>query len=378
MFRRIFITQLRVTLADRSTVFWALAFPLILATLFHFAFASLNDTDIFKAVNVAVVDNAAYGLDAPLRTSLAALDSGNKKVLNVQLAETKDAALQLLTDTKVDGVIETDGVRSTVTVRGDIGFNETIIKTAVEQSLQTTSAITAALTKDPRVAAKIGNIGATNYLNDTTNTSLDRTVIYFYSLIGMTCLYAGFFGIYAVNRAEANLSKLGARLAVSPVSKWYALLAGLCASYTMALGGQALLYVYLTKILGVNFGVDIWPILLVMALGSLAGIAVGTFIGAGSKRSELVKINTLTVGTMLCSLLAGMMGTTGLKHLIDQQAPLLAAINPVNVISDALYATYYFGIGERYWHDLMFLGVFAVVMIVAAWLVTRRKTYASL
>jgi ABC-2 type transport system permease protein len=378
MFLRIFITQLRIAFADRATVFWAMAFPLILATLFHFAFAGLNSTDMFKPVNVAVVDNASYQADTSLRSSLTALDSGDKKILSVQSVTTKDAALQLLTDTKVDGVIESDGVHSTVTVRGDVGFNETIIKTAVEQSLQTTSATTAALAHDPSATTKLGSVGATSYLHDTTNESLDRTVIYFYSLIGMACLYAGFFGIYSANRTEANLSTLGARLTVSPVSKWYALLAGLSASYVLALTGQGLLYGYLTAVLGVNFGVQVWPILLIMALGSLAGLAVGTFIGAGSKRSEIAKINTLTVGTMLCSLLAGMMGSTGLKHLIDQQAPLLAAINPVNVISDALYATYYFGIGERYWHDLLFLALFAGVAIGAAWLMTRRKTYASL
>ena len=90
------------------------------------------------------------------------------------------------------------------------------------------------------------------------------------------------------------------------------------------------------------------------------------------------KVVMLLIVIMVCSLLAGMMGTTSLKHMIDQQTPILAAINPVNLISDALYSTYYFGVGERYWLDLALLGVFSIVVAVGAWLASRRKSYASL
>lgn len=39
MFWRLFITQLRTTLADKATVFWTIMFPVILGTLFNFAFS---------------------------------------------------------------------------------------------------------------------------------------------------------------------------------------------------------------------------------------------------------------------------------------------------------------------------------------------------
>lgn len=378
MFWKIFITQLKVTLADRPTLFWALLFPLILGTLFHFAFGGLNKVDGFTAVPVAIVNDAAYKSDTALSSSIAALTSGDGAILKATNVDNKNAALVLLTDQKVDGIIESDGSHGTVTVHGVSGsFNETIIKTAVEQSVQTTSAVSAALAKDSMVGAKLGALG-TNYLKDTTNENVDRTVIYFYSLIGMACLYAGYFGLYAVNRTEANLSKLGARLAVSPVSKIMALLAGTSAGLVIAIAGQLLLYTYLTQVLNVNFGAASWAILLIMLVGCVIGVAIGVLIGAASKRTENGKINLLSIGTLLCSVLAGMMGTQSLKHFIDQSAPLLAAINPVNTISDALYATYYFGIGQRYWFDITILLTFAAVMMFTAWMAVRRKTYASL
>lgn len=378
MFWRNFTTSLRVTIADKSTVFWAIVFPLVLATLFHFAFSNMNAMDEFKAVPVAVVGTTSYQADTSLNESLKGLTDGDSAILTVTKVSSKEDALNRLDAKAVDGIIESDGSVATITVRGDTGFNETIIKTAVEQSVQTTSAITAALQYDPSVASKLSAIGSTSYLHDTTSNSVDRTIIYFYSLIGMACLYAGFFGIYGANRTEANLSQLGARLAVSPVGKLKTLLASFLASYAVALFGQAVLFVYLTKVLGVNFGGATWPTLLVMAIGSITGLAIGTLIAAGTKFNENAKINILTVSIMICSLLAGMMGSTGLKHMIDQDAPLLAAVNPVNSISDALYATYYFGIGERYWSDVLYLSVFTIIALLVAWLITRRKTYASL
>lgn len=378
MFWRLFKTNLRVTLADRPLVFWGVMFPLILGTLFNFAFASLNSIDEFKSIPVAIVDSSAYQSDKNLNMSLGSLTSGDKKILDAKKVSDTDKAISLLNDQEVDAVIESDGSQATITVRGATGFNETIVKTAVEQSIQTTSAIVSTLQKNPEVMTKLGDVGRTNYLNDTTNSDLDRTAIYFYSLIGMACLYAGFFGIYGVNRTQANLTKLGARLSASPISKAQALLSTLGASYVIILGAQLLLYLFLTQTLGIHFGPDTWAVLLVMALGSLAGLALGTLIGAGSTRSENFKTSVLLAGTMIGSMLAGMMGTTSLKYLIDQNAPLLAAINPVNSITDALYATYYFGVGERYWQDILFLSIFAVVSIIGAWLVTRRKTYASL
>lgn len=378
MFWRLFKTNLRLTLADRPLVFWAVMFPLILAVLFNFAFASLNDLDDFETIPVAIVNDTSYKSDKTLNMSLNALTSGENKLFDAKIVGTREDAAKLLDSQEVDAIIESNGSEATIGVRGATGFNETIVKTAVEQSLQTTSAIVSTLHKSPQIAPKLSSIGSTNYLNDTTNTNLDRTAIYFYSLIGMACLYAGFFGIYAVNRTQANLTKLGARLSASPIGKAQAIMSGLGSSYVIILAAQLILYLFLTKVLSIHFGPDTWAILLVMALGSLAGLALGTFIGAASTRSENFKTSLLLSGTMIGSMLAGMMGTTSLKYMIDQNVPILAAINPVNSIADALYSTYYFGVGERYWQDLIFLAIFTVVAIIAAWISTRRKTYASL
>ena len=48
MFWHIFRYNLKSDLRDRALVFWTLAFPLILATLFGMAFANLGQTEGFQ------------------------------------------------------------------------------------------------------------------------------------------------------------------------------------------------------------------------------------------------------------------------------------------------------------------------------------------
>ena len=40
---------------DKSLMFWCFAFPLLLGTMFSFAFGSINKPDSFSAIPVAVV-----------------------------------------------------------------------------------------------------------------------------------------------------------------------------------------------------------------------------------------------------------------------------------------------------------------------------------
>ncbi len=378
MFGRLFKTQLKVTLHDRTMVFWTILFPLILGTMFYFAFSNLSSIGKIEPISVAVVNNDSYQANQSLNQSLKSLSNGESKILEIQKVKTSGEGVDLLNEQKVTGLIESIDETAKVTVKGTDSLNETIVKTAVEQSIQINSSITDALTKNPQTFTKLNQIGTTNYLKNSTESSGDMSVIYFYTLIGMACIYASFFGIYAVNRIEANQSKLAMRLAVSPVSKAKALLAGLSSGYLVALLGQILLYFYLTAALGVDFGDNSLAVFAVMVVGSLAGVMLGAFVGIASSKSENTKINILLAISMAGSLLAGMMGTSTIKYMIDQHLPILGLVNPVNLISDALFATYYFGVGDRYWLNLTCLGIFIVATAIATWFISRRKSYASL
>ncbi len=377
MFRRIFLTQLKVLLHNRTLVFWTLAFPLILGTLFNTAFSDLNSAFKFDPVNIAVVNDDAFKSDQSVQMTVKRLSEGDERVFNTTYVDAKTASMKLA-DQLVDGVISIENGKPLVAVRGS-GVNETIIKTALDQALQTSTAVMEAMQKNPSLATTgaLGSIGTTNYLKDASGI-VDRTVVYFYSLIGMACMYAALFGIFTVNQREANLSTLGARLSITPARKSVTLVSSLLACFVVAYGGGLVLYAFLTIILHVTFGSQGSAILLVMALGCLAGISLGMLVGAAIKKNENTKTGIVIAITMAGSFLAGMMGTESIKYSVDQHAPWLAAINPVNNISDALLSLYYFGGGEHFYTSLAYLSIFVAVCLVASGLLLRKKQYASL
>ena len=45
---------------SRALMFWTLVFPFALAIMFNMAFARLHDEEVFEAIDIAVVDDAAF------------------------------------------------------------------------------------------------------------------------------------------------------------------------------------------------------------------------------------------------------------------------------------------------------------------------------
>lgn len=381
MFAHIFLNQLKIILRNKEVLFWTLSFPILLGFLFNMAFSNLNSGFVFEVVNIAVVNDSEYQQNIELSSSIEMLSKkGDSQVFETRYIDDGAQAEKLLDEKLIDGYIQIKNGEPTVIVQGS-GINQTIIKTAIDQSLEMNNSVKSAIAYNPsilqsNILAEIGIVDG--YMNDVTNKSADRTVLYFYTLIGMACLYSGLFGIIAVNQNEANLSKLGARLGTTPANRFTILIASLSAGFVVSYFGALMLYIFLAYILRINFGENSLLILFTMLFGCLAGITLGMLVGACNKRSENVKTGLLIGVTMSFSFLAGMMGTTSIKHMIDVNAPVLAFINPVNLISDALFSTYYFGVSGRFWIDIVGLGCFIIVSILLSWLFLRKKKYASL
>jgi len=378
MFWHVFKNRLKITLRDREMLFWLFGFIFIMATLFNWAFAELNNSIQFEPVEVAVVQDANFKENIGLQEAIKTLSEGDSKLLDVQETDSHDKAMQKLTDKDVGAVISVVDEKPKVEVLKN-GFSESLVKVAIDQSLQASHAVIETIQADPSLIQSdhLDNLGQTEYV-EPESQDMDHTAIYFYALIGMSCIMAGSLGLLSVNQGEANLSQLGKRLSASPASKRTVLMANLGASYVVSLVAQLLLYAYLAHVLQINFGPDAWAILLAILLGPLAGLALGTLIGASNQWNDNIKNGILVGVTMTGAMLAGMMGSEILKHQIDRNLPWLNAINPVNTVSDALFSVYYFGVGERYWLNLIYILGFTVVAIFISWLFLRRKRYDSL
>lgn len=373
--------RLKCFLKDRQMIFWTLAFPLLLATLFNLAFANLSEIDTFLKIPVAVVDDNAYRQNTSLQMALnaAAMDSADGGLLDLTLTDAVTAS-QLLADGQVDGIISQDPQLHLVVKSS--GLNQTILKSFLDDYSQTVQALADIATGNPQVQFE-SLLSVVEDRRDyiaalpISKDMLNSTVIYFYSLIAMTALYGGFWGMRIVNENQANLSAQGARVSVAPVHKLLRLMVDIGAALVIQYLIILIVIAYIRLALGYSFGNQLSWILLASLVACFTGIAFGSCIGAAVKTGEGVKTGILIGSTMIMSLFSGMM-YHGIKYIVTRAMPIMAYINPANLITDAFLALYYDGASARYFTNLLILLAFGLMFSLLTFAVLRRQRYASL
>jgi ABC-2 type transport system permease protein len=347
------------------------------------AFTNITANENFKDINVAVVNNSAYQKNEYFKSFLEKLSKGKDKVFNLTVAG-KAEAEKLLDNSKVDGYILVDTNVSLVVKES--GLNQSIIKSVLDEYIQTSSAVTSISAANPSAIQNGLLQSADKRLEYTKNLKLgtkdkpDSIVNYFYSLIAMSCFYGSFFGLKQITDTQADLSKYAARLNVAPVHKLTALMGGLLAGFVVLLAEITILVAYLIFILKVDFGDQMGYIFLTCFVGCAAGITFGSFVASVVKKGEGVKTAIILGGTMVASFLSGMMSGYGnnIKYIIGQKVPLLAYINPVSLIADTFYTLYYYDTHTRFFINIALLCGFTVLFSLCTYLVIRRQKYASI
>lgn len=201
--------------------------------------------------------------------------------------------------------------------------------------------------------------------------------IEYYTLIAMACMYGGMLGLTAINNCLANMSNKGKRISVSPNRKSIIVLSSALGAYMVSLVGLALLIIFLKLGLKADFGNNITLVILLSAVGNLAGISLGVLIASIFKVSEGAKTGIVIAITMFLSVLSGMMGVT-LKYVIDKNIPIINLVNPNNLITDGFYSLYYFDTLDRYFRDVRYLLIFIGICLVISFISLRREKYDSI
>lgn len=214
-------------------------------------------------------------------------------------------------------------------------------------------------------------------IENISSNKLSYTMIEFYTLIAMTCLYGGILGMTSINQNLANMSNKGKRVSISSTSKGKIILSSVLASYITSLIGLALLFVYTVFALKVDYGNNLPLIILLTMVGSLAGLSMGIAIGTTLKTNENVKTGILIAVTMFGCFLSGMMGIT-MKYIVDKNIPIINKINPASMITDGFYSLYYYDTLDRFYFNVISLLVFAIIMMLFSYFSLRRQKYDSI
>ena len=373
--------RLKCIVRDKSMMFWTLFFPIILAILFNLALGNIGSADNFKPINLAVVKNSSYEGEKEFTKVLDEVSDkkSDNVVFNTQYVS-KNKAEKLLEDNKVEGYIFFDDDINIVVNKS--GLNQTIIKSFVDEYKEKVSTIKRIIKENPGALNEdmMKNLlKDTNYLKEVaiSKQSPDPSVNYFYTLIGMACLYGSFLGIKEISAIQANQSSQGARVCVSPTHKIKIFASSMLAATTVELFDIGVLLLFISTVLGVNFSSNLGYILLTCLVGTITGVTMGTFIGIIVKKNEGVKVGILIGATMTMSFLAGMMYDK-MKYIVANKLPILAYINPVNLIADSFYSLYFYDTPTKFFINIGILCILSVIFSSITYFVLRGQKYASL
>lgn len=384
MFLHVFINRFKCFIKDKEVIIWLFLFPILLGTMFKIAIPNAETFEKFEAANIAIVDNIEYKENSTFKeaiSSVSDLSSSTKDediMFNVKIINEIEAK-DLLNNNEIIGYIKVEE-KPNIIVK-ESGFQQTILKEFINNYLQITSQVTNILKENPSAAQSLmSQIGdSKTYLKEVsaTESESNNSLIYYYALIAMACLYGGTLGLKEVIYVQADQSPQGARVALAPIHKLKLFFCSIFTATVLQVLIVLTLLAYLIFALNIDFGARIGYVILTAVLGSLAGVSYGALIGALVKGNDSTKQGIFMSITMALSFFAGLM-IGGIKYVIATYVPILSYINPANVISDALYSLYYYDTYTRFFMNIGILITFSVICYLIVFFKMRRQKYASI
>ena len=394
MFYHNFKYAFKTLFRDKMLIFWTFAFPIILGTFFNMAFSNIENSEKLDIISIAIVEKEENKIMKQAFETLS--DEENEDRLFQTQYVTEEKAKELLDSDEITGYLVLLKEEPKVVIKSN-GINETILKYVTEEIMQNTEMMSDIMEKRVRDVMQGYPEGIYNMPNmeniyedvmkmlednqvefkNISNSNLSYTMIEFYTLIAMTCLYCGTLGMTAVNHNLANMGNVGKRTSITPTSKGKIIFSSLLASYLTQLIGLAILFAYTIFVLKVDYGTNLPMIILLSLTGSLAGLSLGVAVATLIKANENTKIGILIAVTMLGCFLSGMMGIT-MKYMIDKNVPIVNLVNPVSMITDGFYALYYYDTLDRYFLNIVSLLIFSGIMILLSINGLRKQKYEAL
>ena len=341
--------NLLVKLKNFATTFWPLIFPILLGTMFYFAFGNIDDAD-FETVQVGIVKEE--GADTLFLMFLDQIENnGNHLIAAQELSES--AALTKLENEEISGIYQVESSPS-LTVASN-GIPQSILQ-SILSGYETGKSTIRNIVRTHPSGLWDGIQQMLNQQETLTEVSLGGQTIngsaqFFYALIAMTCLYGCFIGFGSAITLQANLTALAARRCVTPTHKLKLILSEQIASFLLGYFDVIVLLIYLRYI--------------------------GIFVGSLGKMKEGGKIGIILGFSMVCSFLSGLMNNT-MKDLIEKNMPVINRINPAALISDAFYCINVYDDMSRYYRNLFTLAVMSITLVTASFLLILRESYDSI
>ena len=349
-----FLRELKYTAISMiSTVqgmFWTVAYPILLSSLFFVIFSAISTRGLSTAINTGVTKT-----------------NPNRGILNLipilhVIPMEQEAADAALREGSIQAFIADD---LSIRIYKD-GIAQTIVKSIVEQIKQT----------DALGIPIMPSAYRKQYIN-SKNEQNNSMMILFYSLLAMVSIYSMFGSISIPERIQANISKLSVRMSAAPIKRFRIYLAGVLFFVCFNLASNLLYIGYVMLVLKINLITDFAVTVPLLMYANLFGTAFGLCIGSIPKLTVNTKVMIGVFSSLFLSFLSGMMSVS-VKTALDASVPILSKINPIALFTDTLY-----NINILHEYDLapLFFGVFSgfiLLFLTLAFVNAREVQYDSL
>lgn len=378
--------SLRVLIRNRFLIFWTFIFPIILGFLFNLAFSDIEKKESLDIFDIGVVETEGLLINQRFKDSLEYL-SNKERLFNINYVDEEEAA-SLLDKKEIVGYLYLDDQINLVIHEN--GIYETVLKTVVEEIKENIFLMDnisfQMMNKNiqekqevdfNQIYENIENRLEAVHIEDISKKNISYTMIEYYTLIAMACLYGGILGSVIMKNNLANMGSIGKRNCITPIPKLKLILGGVLASYLVQIIGVFLLLLVTIFCFNVDYGSNILGIILLILVGSLAGLSIGICVSTLVKGGDNIKTGIILAVTMFGCFLSGMMGIT-MKYIVDSNAPIINKVNPASMITDGFYALYYYDNMGRFVFNIVSLVIFSFILIFGAFLVLRRQRYDSI
>ena len=396
MFFHNFKYTLLTLFKNKMLIFWTFAFPIILGLFFNMAFSNIENSERLAVIDIAIIDTPEFKNNELYQETFKSLSTANDtKLFNIEYVNL-DTAKELLENKEITGYITfTDSANIVV---NSSGINETILKTVIDELLEQELIINNIITEkmetgvmnNPSVLNNFEEFKYNIYLevldlinedftniNDISPNNLSYTMIEYYTLIAMTCLYGGILGMWSINRCLANMGHIGKRINVAPTKKSTVILSSALAGYIAQLIGLLTLFLFTIFVIKVDYGDNVFLVILLALIGSFTGLSLGIMLASTLKSGEDLKIGLMISITMLGCFLSGMMGIT-MKYVVDTNIPLINKINPASLITDGFYSLYYYDTFNRFFINIISLIIISIILLGISIISLRRTRYDNI
>lgn len=369
--------DVKIKLRNFNILFWPLVFPIILGTLYYFAFGQVKEAD-YETVPVAVVQMKGQAENPIFRKFLKEMEEGEQKFIETEFME-EETAIKALKEKKVSGIYYTLDTPS-LTVGGS-GMGASILQSILDSYLKGKQTMETIAEEHPEglESAALQLKAYKSVIQEVSlgGKSTNGMMTLFYALIGMACMYGSFIGFGSALLLQANLTALAARRCITPTHKLKLIVADMITSFGLHFANVVVLILYLRYVLQMEFKGQMSQMLLVAFIGCMLGVSMGLFISSILRGSEGMKTGVLLGISMICCFLAGLMSDT-VKPAVDEAFPLINRLNPAALISDAFYCINVYNDPVLFRNSLVTLTVMSVVLTLGAFLAVRRERYDSI